>query len=93
MSKSTGNVIDPIHVIEGASLEQLAVSLSRNLSPAQVEEYRRRQFVALILLSRTNSNLKVDLPEGIPECGTDALRFSLVSYIHSQVNTTFVVFP
>ncbi|XP_078075232.1 valine--tRNA ligase, mitochondrial-like [Mustelus asterias] len=44
MSKSLGNVIDPLDVIGGISLE------------------------------------KRDFPHGIPECGTDALRFSLSSH-------------
>lgn len=67
MSKSLGNVIDPLDVIEGTSLESLHQKLSQgNLAPEEVEKAKKYQ--------------KSAFPDGIPECGTDALRFSLVSY-------------
>jgi valyl-tRNA synthetase len=68
MSKSLGNVIDPLEVIEGATLEQLhAKLLSGNLDPREVEKARKMQ--------------RLEYGEqGIPECGTDALRFGLLAY-------------
>ncbi|KDD75111.1 class I (I, L, M and V) tRNA synthetase, partial [Helicosporidium sp. ATCC 50920] len=67
MSKSLGNVIDPLSVVEGVSLEALHASLEGgNLDPAEVKKARQGQ--------------KADFPDGIEECGTDALRFALVSY-------------
>eukprot|EP01025_Chloroclados_australasicus_P060277 TRINITY_DN771_c5_g1_i1.p1 TRINITY_DN771_c5_g1~~TRINITY_DN771_c5_g1_i1.p1 ORF type:complete len:1316 (-),score=198.99 TRINITY_DN771_c5_g1_i1:331-4227(-) len=67
MSKSLGNVIDPIHVIEGISLEGLHVGLENsNLDPKEIAKAKEGQ--------------KKDFPEGIEECGTDALRFALVAY-------------
>ena len=67
MSKSLGNVIDPLHVIEGASLEMLHNTLlGGNLDPKEVEKAKAGQ--------------KADFPEGIPVCGTDALRFGLAAY-------------
>ncbi len=67
MSKSLGNVIDPLHVIEGISLEGLHDTLAGgNLDPKEVE--------------RAKSGQQADFPDGIEECGTDALRFALVSY-------------
>lgn len=67
MSKSLGNVIDPLHVIEGISLEGLHDTLvGGNLDPREVE--------------RAKSGQKADFPDGIEECGADALRFALVSY-------------
>lgn len=67
MSKSRGNVIDPLEVIEGATLEQLHRKLEMgNLDPREVETAKQGQ--------------KMDYPEGIPECGTDALRFGLLAY-------------
>ncbi|KAK9820072.1 hypothetical protein WJX72_005790 [[Myrmecia] bisecta] len=67
MSKTLGNVIDPIHVIEGISLEGLhATLLGGNLDPREVEKAKAGQ--------------KADFPDGIEECGTDALRFALMSY-------------
>ncbi|TEY43479.1 hypothetical protein BOTCAL_0369g00090 [Botryotinia calthae] len=67
MSKSLGNVIDPQDVIQGIALEDLhAKLLVGNLAPAEVEKAKKYQ--------------KTAFPDGIPECGTDALRFALVSY-------------
>lgn len=64
MSKSLGNVIDPIDVITGICLEDLHKQLLySNLDPKEVEKAKAGQ--------------KRDYPEGIPECGTDALRFAL----------------
>ncbi|KUJ22727.1 valyl-tRNA synthetase-like protein [Mollisia scopiformis] len=67
MSKSLGNVIDPQDVIEGIKLEDLHKKLLLgNLAPAEVEKATKYQ--------------KTAFPDGIPQCGTDALRFALVSY-------------
>ena len=68
MSKSLGNVVDPLHVIEGISLEGLRQTtlLGGNLDPEEVD--------------RAAAGQAVDYPDGIDECGTDALRFALVSY-------------
>ncbi|KAL1130732.1 hypothetical protein AAG570_011973 [Ranatra chinensis] len=68
MSKSLGNVIDPMDVIEGIDLEGLhAQLLNSNLDPKEIEKAKAGQ--------------KLDYPKGIPECGTDALRFALLSYM------------
>ncbi|WJX89984.1 Valine--tRNA ligase, mitochondrial 1 [Trifolium repens] len=67
MSKSLGNVIDPIEVINGISLEGLHKRLEGgNLDP--------KELVVAI------EGQKKDFPNGIDECGADALRFALVSY-------------
>jgi len=67
MSKSLGNVIDPLDVIRGITLEGLHKTLmGGNLDPKEVEKAKEGQ--------------KQDYPEGIEECGTDALRFALVAY-------------
>ncbi|XP_018335932.1 valine--tRNA ligase [Agrilus planipennis] len=64
MSKSLGNVIDPMDVIKGVSLEELHQQLlDGNLDTKEIEKAKAGQ--------------KQDYPEGIPECGTDALRFAL----------------
>ncbi|MCP9263016.1 Valine--tRNA ligase [Dirofilaria immitis] len=66
MSKSLGNVIDPLNVIHGVSLMQLNKMLeSGNLDP-KIEKAKEGQ--------------AHDYPNGIPECGTDALRFALMNY-------------
>lgn len=67
MSKSLGNVIDPVDVIEGIGLEGLHAKLYEgNLDPREIEKAKAGQ--------------KADYPKGIPECGTDALRFALCAY-------------
>lgn len=67
MSKSLGNVIDPVHVIQGITLAELNQTLEGgNLSEAEIKLAIKGQ--------------KADFPQGIPECGTDALRFGLLSY-------------
>ncbi|AOA63904.1 Valine--tRNA ligase, mitochondrial [Komagataella phaffii] len=67
MSKSLGNVVDPLDVINGISLEDLhAKLLGGNLDPREVEKAKKGQ--------------KESYPSGIPECGTDALRFALCAY-------------
>jgi len=67
MSKSLGNTINPVDVIYGVSLEELHKTLEGgNLDPKEVEKAKAGQ--------------KQDYPNGIPECGTDALRFGLCAY-------------
>nr|CAD7454031.1 unnamed protein product [Timema tahoe] len=72
MSKSLGNVIDPMDVIMGVSLEQLHLQLNEsNLDPKEIEKAKDGQ--------------KQDYPNGIPECGTDALRFALCRDINLDI--------
>ncbi|KAJ1656257.1 valine--tRNA ligase [Dispira simplex] len=67
MSKSLGNVIDPIDVIEGITLTDLQAKLTQgNLDEREVKKAAAGQ--------------AADFPKGIPECGTDALRFALCAY-------------
>ncbi|KDN44896.1 putative VAS1-valyl-tRNA synthetase [Tilletiaria anomala UBC 951] len=67
MSKSLGNVIDPIDVIQGIQLEALHEQLRQgNLDDKEVQKAIQGQ--------------KKDFPKGIPQCGTDALRLALCAY-------------
>jgi valyl-tRNA synthetase len=67
MSKSLGNVIDPLDVISGATLEALHEQLRQgNLEEKEVIKATQGQ--------------KKDFPKGIPQCGTDALRFALCNF-------------
>merc|ERR1712106_767601 len=67
MSKSLGNTINPMDVICGISLEDLHKTLEGgNLDPKEVAKAKAGQ--------------SQDYPTGIPECGTDALRFGLCAY-------------
>ena len=67
MSKSLGNVIDPLEVINGCTLDHLLKKLeSGNLPAKEVEKSKKDQ--------------QADFPSGIPQCGSDALRFGLLAY-------------
>uniref|UniRef100_A0A8D0ZA90 Valine--tRNA ligase, mitochondrial n=1 Tax=Sus scrofa TaxID=9823 RepID=A0A8D0ZA90_PIG len=67
MSKSLGNVLDPRDIINGVELQVLQEKLrDGNLDPAELAIAAAAQ--------------KKDFPHGIPECGTDALRFTLCSH-------------
>jgi len=67
MSKSLGNVVDPIDVMDGISLEKLNEGLrSGNLDATEVAKAIEGQ--------------KRDFPDGISQCGADALRFGLLAY-------------
>lgn len=67
MSKSLGNVLDPIDVMEGITLDELnAKLLEGNLKDAEIKKATEGQ--------------KKDYPKGIPKCGSDALRFGLLAY-------------
>lgn len=67
MSKSLGNVVDPLDVRSGITLEKMTEKLKEgNLDPKEFEKASRGQ--------------KSDYPDGIPECGVDALRFALCNF-------------
>lgn len=67
MSKTLGNVVDPLDVIQGIALKDLHKQLHHgNLAAAEVK--------------KAEANQKASYPNGIPECGTDALRFALCAY-------------
>ena len=68
MSKSIGNVVDPMHVINGASLKDLEDEMAQSVSNGSLSKKDYNKLV---------TSLKKDFPDGIPRCGTDALRFGL----------------
>ena len=66
MSKSKGNVLDPIHVIDGIDLESLVNKRTADMMQPHLSEKIER-------LTRKS------YPDGIPGYGTDALRFTFAS--------------
>jgi valyl-tRNA synthetase len=66
MSKSKGNVLDPIDLIDGIDLEQLV-------------EKRISGMMQPHLAKKISSQTRKDFPRGIPAFGTDALRFTFAA--------------
>ncbi|XP_071948932.1 valine--tRNA ligase-like [Antedon mediterranea] len=69
MSKSLGNVIDPIDVIEGVSLDAMQDRLKNSNWKHDNQE-----------LKAALKGQRANFPNGIPECGADGLRFALCTY-------------
>jgi valyl-tRNA synthetase len=78
MSKSLGNVVDPVDIMDGIALQKLHDQLhSGNLDPKELKTAEKYQ--------------KTAFPQGIPECGADALRMALIGYTTGGGDISFDV--
>ena len=66
MSKSKGNVLDPLDLIDGIDLESLITKRTRGMMQPHLAEKIVQQ-------------TRRDYPDGIPALGTDALRFTFAA--------------
>ena len=66
MSKSKGNIIDPLDIIDGISFDDLLAKRTTGLMQPR-------------LVEKVTKMVRKDYPNGMPKLGVDALRFTLVA--------------
>ncbi|CAG9857488.1 unnamed protein product [Phyllotreta striolata] len=71
MSKSLGNVVAPEEIIDGITSDEMKSKLELNYN---------KGFISKEEFDRSLRGQRKMFPKGVPECGIDALRFTLLSH-------------
>ena len=76
MSKSKGNILDPIDIIDGISLYELILKRTSNLLSSKQTQ-------------KIINSTKKDFPKGISPYGADAIRFTFCSFASGSRDINF----
>ncbi|XP_073973924.1 valine--tRNA ligase, mitochondrial-like isoform X2 [Rhodnius prolixus] len=82
MSKSKGNVIDPMDIIQGSTKKNLQKQVIEHHENGLIDKDEMQTAIAVI---------NETYPNGIPKCGADSLRFTLLSQKIKNTNVNFDV--
>ena len=80
MSKSKGNILDPLDVIDGVELDELLDKRTSNLIAGDADK-----------AEQISAQTRAEYPEGLPAFGTDALRFSFCALASNGRDLNFDV--
>ena len=96
MSKSLGNVVDPLHIINGVTLK-VKYYFFRNRTThlylilqyleSELIESKAKGSLSAQEYEKALSTLRKDFPQGIAACGSDALRYGLC---HNDVSSKYL---
>ena len=97
MSKSLGNVVDPLHIINGVTLKvncffrnkTTHLYLILQYLESELMESKAKGSLSAQEYEKALSTLRKDFPQGIAACGSDALRYGLC---HNDVSSKYIYF-